>query len=91
MHLLALMIELVSIKVAGKQIKKPIDIPRPGGKGSKKQERPQATPSAPVNEEGGRTKVRTPARPPSQQPSQQQQDAYSKGIAVLQSTSKGRR
>lgn len=32
MQLLALLIELTSIRVAGKQIKKPIDIPRPGKK-----------------------------------------------------------
>lgn len=73
MHLLALLIEVVSIKVAGRQIKKPIDIPRPGKKGKGGQ--------------SGQNRPQRPAPQEPQKPQQQQgagaPDPYKQGVAVL--------
>ena len=90
MQLLALLIEVVSIKVAGKGLKKPIDIPRPGkGKnGSKRQgtDQPDTVRQTP---EGG---LRRPVPPPSQQgrPDPVRDQAFKAGIAVLRNTTKSR-
>ena len=87
MHLLALLIEVVSIKVAGQQIKKPIDIPRPGKKGSKAR-RPQQR-----REEPGELRAPPPppfARDSDSEPSGPQNVAMQKGIGVLKQTARRR-
>lgn len=87
--MLALLIEVVSIKVAGKQIKKPIDIPRPGkkGKGGQQQQGEDAK---------GRPLMTPPAPPSRQQAQARQHDAerdakFKQGISVLQKSARPRR
>lgn len=84
------MIEVVSIRVAGKQLKKPVDIPRPG----KKSKGGRGDQGQRQNAGGA---LRTPAAPPSQRGSMPEQSAanrdaaFKQGIAVLQRTSKVRK
>lgn len=87
MHLLALLIEMVSIKVAGQQIKKPIDIPRPGkkkGTGAverrEQQQREQQEPAG---------ALRPPTPPPSQQQTQTS-PGMAKAVGIFKQTSKRR-
>lgn len=96
MQLLALLIEVTSIGTAGKQIKKPIDIPRPGKKGkgqsrSPREEHDQRNQQGQQDQEGSQP-LRTPPQPPSRQgPAMTRDAAFKQGIAVLQRTSKVRR
>lgn len=76
--------------MAGKQIKKPIDIPRPGKKGQKGQRQGE--------DAKGRPMMNTPPAPPSQQRQQQQgrtpaasrDAAFKQGIDVLRKSAKPR-
>lgn len=87
-HLLALLTEVVSVRVAGKQLKKPVDIPRPGkkGKGADRGQRQQE------QQQGSGNPLMKPPPPPSQQRPQSAGDAanrdaaFKQGIAVLAST-----
>lgn len=80
MQLLALLIELVSIRIAGKQIKKPVDIPRPGKKGKGRLRHPDDPRAPRESAEPSRRVQPTPGG-----------DPYKQGISVLRQTAKVRR
>lgn len=90
-ELLALLIEVTSVSGSGKQLKKPIDIPRPS---KKKRRTGLRHPDDPAVKQGAPTEAPAVTAAPAAAPAKSKPvaaDPYKRGVSVLRASSRPKR